>query len=110
MHTRRISDAQAGAQIAWVGDAIKHQQKRRFFQRIQYVIQMNGFLTGIDAGNYPLMACVGRHTFDARVLGTNGFVKSGLGRLVLNISSNSYTGAISYSFMSITNFGSPAPL
>lgn len=46
-------------------------------------------------------------TLGAQILGTNGFIKSGTGRLVLNNSSNSYTGSISNSFMTISNFGSP---
>lgn len=44
---------------------------------------------------------------DAQILGSDGFIKAGAGRLVLNNSSNSYTGSISDSSMTVTNFGSP---
>ncbi len=46
-------------------------------------------------------------TFDAQVLGTSGLIKSGTGRLVLNNSSNAYTGTISTVSNTVTQFGSP---
>ncbi len=46
-------------------------------------------------------------TFGAQVAGTNGLIKSGTGRFVLNNSSNNYTGSISNSFMSFAAFGTP---
>lgn len=46
-------------------------------------------------------------TFDARILGTSGLIKSGTNRLILNNPANSYTGSISNAYMSIPEFGTP---
>ena len=56
-----ICNPQAGTEIAWIGHAIKHQQKGWFLQRIQHIVQMQDLVPALYNRQNTLMFGTWRH-------------------------------------------------
>src|SRR5690242_4505015 len=57
-----VRHTQAGAEIVWIGDAIKDQQQRWFAKRIKDVVDSHMAARGIDGGGDAMMTYIARHS------------------------------------------------
>ena len=71
MDARGIGDAQAGAEVARIGDTVEHEQESRFLERVEDVVEMRHLAPALDAGDDPLMPRPRRHAIEAPAVAGN---------------------------------------
>ncbi len=81
MRAGRIGDAQAGAEIVRIGDAVEHQQQRRLRQVVEHVVERDEALLRRDLRHHALMPRARRHAVESRRIDTRDAHAARLGQL-----------------------------
>ncbi|EKE16691.1 MAG: hypothetical protein ACD_10C00849G0001 [uncultured bacterium] len=110
MNAGRIGNAQTSAEVARVGDAIEHEQKSRFFQGIEHIVEMRDLAATFDAGNDALMFRSRRHAIQPLAIAGNDFDALQFGMLEQVAHAPILAGGINHKFLDrfgiVAQFGS----
>lgn len=73
MNVGCVGNVQVCVEVVWVGNVIEYKQESRFFQCIEYIVEMCQFVIVFDVGNDVLMFCVWCYVIELFVIVVDNF-------------------------------------